>query len=85
METKDIDRIRADKANLPDPYQYIAGGDSNVHKANSYGQYTLKVKQKLKKYDFMKLKEKRINVTKEDIDRVEKQVNKMRVAEGRRL
>jgi hypothetical protein len=54
-------------------------------KTNSFGQLTLKVKQKLRKYDFEKLREKLIDVKVEHIKKVEDQINQLRGFEGRRL
>jgi hypothetical protein len=45
----------------------------------------LKIKHKLRKYDFEKLREKSISVKTEEIEKLEESVNKMRAVKGRRL
>jgi hypothetical protein len=67
------------------PEEMIEGGQ-NSRKTNSYGLTTLKAKDKLRQYDFVKLREKDIKVKIADIKKVEESINKMREAAGvRRL
>jgi hypothetical protein len=67
------------------PEKMVEGGRDS-RKANSYGLTTLRVKDKLRQYDFVKLREKDVKVKMADIKKLEETINKMReAAGGRRL
>ena len=85
VSAADINKIAENIDLLPKPEKMIEGGQ-NSRKANSYGFMTLKIKDKLRKYDFVKLREKDVKVKMADIKKLEETINKMReAAGGRRL
>jgi hypothetical protein len=77
ISKKDLDTIKEEKVFLPEPNKQLKG-DEHSWKADGFGRLVVKTTKKLRKYNFVKLREKLVSVKKDDIKKVNDKMDLLR-------